>query len=153
MGIIRDAEATRPSGVARAAAILAAATVLLLAPGIAQAAFTAVATGKMNTATLDLAQPVGTVATSRCTGRDLTITFTSYGYVPGASAFRIEIFQDANTTTPLLVVDRTQNDLSPITVRLSGGKAPRPYNIRGIYTTVGGNAWIGTHLPGRTVSC
>jgi hypothetical protein len=150
---IRDTEAARPSGVARSAAVLTAAAVLLFAPGIAQAAFTSVAAGKMSAATFDLAQPVGTVATSSCTGRDLTITFTNYGYVPRASAFRIEIFHDAKSTTPQFVVDRAQNDLTPVTVRLSGTRAPRPYNIRGIYTTVGGNAWIGQPLPGTTVSC
>ena len=153
MRTIRDTEAARPSSVARSAAVLTAAAVLLFAPGIAQAAFTSVAAGKMSTATLDLAQPVGTAATPRCTGRDLTITFTNYGYVPRASAFRIEIFQDANGMTSLLMVDRAPNDLSPITVRLSGAKSVRLYTVRGIYTTVGGKTWIGQPLSGMTVLC
>lgn len=68
----------RHIGFARPAAVLAAAAVLLLAPGIAQAAFTTGATCQMSAATFSLAQPVGTAATSSCTGRDLTITFTNY---------------------------------------------------------------------------
>lgn len=143
----------RHVGFARSAAVLAAAAVLLLAPGIAQAAFTTGAAGQMSAATLTLAQPVGTAATSSCTGRDLTITFTNYGYVPRASAFRVEIFRDPTDTAPQFVVDRAQNDLSPITVRVSGGRAPRPYNVRGLYPTVGGNTWIGQPLPGTTVAC
>ncbi|HEU4666840.1 MAG TPA: hypothetical protein VFS79_04185 [Arthrobacter sp.] len=153
MRTIRDTEAARPSRVARCAAVLTAAAVLLFAPGVAQAAFTSAATGKMSAASFDLGQPVGTVATSSCTGRDLTITFTNYGYVPRASAFRIEIFQDANGTTSLLVVDRAQNDLGPVTVRLSGARSARLYTVRGLYTTVGGNTWIGQPLPGTTLSC
>lgn len=146
-------ESGRPSGFARSAGVLATAAVLLLAPGIAEAAFTAGATGQMNAATLTLAQPVGTVAASSCNGRDLTITFTNYGYVPRASAFRVEIFRDPTDTAPQFVVDRAQNDLSPITVRVSGGRAPRPYNVRGLYPTVGGNTWIGQPLPDTTVAC
>jgi hypothetical protein len=153
MRTIRDTEAARPSRVARCAGVLATAAVLLSAPGISQAAFTAAATGKMSATTLDLAQPVGTAATSRCTGKDLTITFTTYGYVPRASAFRIEIFQDASGMTPLLAVDRAPNDLSPVTVKLSGAKSVRLYTVRGIYTTVGGKTWAGQPLSGTTVSC
>lgn len=153
MRTIRDTGAARPSSVARSAAVLTAAAVLLFAPGVAQAAFISEAAGKMSAATVYLAQPVGTVATSSCTGRDLAITFTNYGYVPRANAFRIEIFQDANGMTPLLVVDRAQNDLSPVTVRLSGVRFARPYNIRGLYTTGKGNTWTGQPLPGATVSC
>jgi hypothetical protein len=148
-----NAEAARPSGFARYAAVVAAAAVLLLAPGIAQAGFTSEATDQMSAATLSLAQPAGTVATSSCNNKDLTLTFTSYGNVPRATAFRIEIFRAASDTTPQLVVDRAQNDLSPITVRMSGGKAQRPYNVRGLYSTVGGNTWLGLPLPGTTVSC
>ncbi|MFX1821252.1 hypothetical protein PV768_15840 [Pseudarthrobacter sp. CC4] len=143
----------RHVGFARSAAVLTAAAVLILAPGIAQASFTTGATGHMSTATLSLTQPVGTAATSSCTGRDLTITFTNYGYVPRASAFRIEIFRDPADTAPQFVVDKAQNDLSPITVRLSGARTPRPYNVRGLYPTAGGNTWIGQPLPGTTVSC
>lgn len=153
MRTIRDTETARPSGVARSAAVLTAAAVLLLAPSIAQAAFTTGTTGKMSASTFSLAQPAGTVATSSCNSRDLTITVTNYGNVPRATAFRIEIFRDSTDTTPQFVVDRAQNDFSPITVKLSGARAPRPYTVRGLYTTVGGNTWIGQPLPATTVSC
>ena len=153
MRTIRDTEAARPSRAARSAAVLTTAAVLLLAPSIAQAAFNAGVTGKMSAATFSLAQPVGTAATSSCNNRDLTITFTNYGNVPRATAYRIEIYRDASDTVPQFVVDKAQNDYSPITVRFSGTKAPRAYTVRGLYTTVGGNTWIGQTLPGTTVPC
>ena len=143
----------RLSGFARSAAVLAAAAVLLLAPGAAHAGFTAGATGQMSAATFSLAQPVGTAATSSCSGRDLTISFTSYGYVPRASAFRIEIFRDPADTAPQFVLDKAQNDLSPITVRVSGAKAPKAYTVRGLYPTAGGKTWIGQPFPGTSVAC
>ena len=106
----------------------------------------------MSASTLSLAQPVGTLATSSCQGRDVTITFTNYGYVPRAGAFRIEVFRDANDTAPV-TMDRAPSDFSPIIVRFTGAKAPRPYNVRGLYTTVGGSTWIGQPHAGTTVSC
>jgi hypothetical protein len=127
----------------RVAAVLAAAAVLIFAPGVAQAAFTQTATDSTSVATLTLTAPTGASVTASCgSGRNLNITVNNYGTVPRATSYQFTVTNPSGANVPT-----------------SGGtysKKPAAsgtwtYQIRGLYTASPGNVWTGQPFTGTVV--
>ncbi|MDQ0032173.1 hypothetical protein [Arthrobacter bambusae] len=138
-----DVAKTPASG--RVAAILAAAAILVFAPGIAQAAFNGSDNAQMNVGTLNLPAPTGASVTATCTspGPVLLITVTSYGNVPRATSYEFTVLDPNGTAVPAAAGTYTTSPAA---------KGKWTYQIRGLYTVSSTNVWKGQPFQG-TVRC
>jgi hypothetical protein len=127
----------------RVAAVLAAAAVLVFAPGIAQASFTGTATGSVSAATLTLPAPTGASVTASCVARSLSIVVTSYGTVPRATSYDFTVANPGGTNM------QTSNGTY---VKSQAAKGTWTYQIHGLYTVSPSNVWTGQPFQG-TVAC
>ncbi|MHC6222096.1 hypothetical protein [Arthrobacter sp. MMS24-S77] len=136
------ADATQTPAFGRVAAVLAAAAVLVFAPGIAQAAFTGTATGSTSVGTMSLPAPTGASVTATCVARSLSIIVVSYGTVPRATGY-----------------DFTVSNPGGGNMKTTAGTFTKPnatqgtwtYQIHGLYTVSPGNVWTGQPFQGTVV--
>ncbi|WP_284764443.1 hypothetical protein [Arthrobacter sp. efr-133-R2A-63] len=136
-----DAGRTPASG--RVAAVLAAAAVLVLAPGIAQAAFTGTATGSTSVGTMSMPAPTGASVVAVCpSGRKLSITVVSYGYVPRATGYDFTVTDPSGNNVPTSGASYSQHPAAAGTWT---------YQIHGLYTVSASNVWIGQPFTGTVV--
>ncbi|WP_442543662.1 hypothetical protein ACSBOX_17845 [Arthrobacter sp. KN11-1C] len=137
-----DAGRTPASG--RVAAVLAAAAILVFAPGIAQAAFKGTATASTSVGTLSLPVPTGASVTASCpSGRKLSITVVSYGTVPRATGYDFILTDPNGVNVPTTGGTYSEHPAASGTWT---------YQIHGLYQASPGNVWIGQPFTG-TVTC
>ncbi|MBT8162094.1 MULTISPECIES: hypothetical protein [Arthrobacter] len=138
------ADAAKTSVFARIAAVLAAATVLVFAPGIAQAAF--------NTST-GSALPVGTASmastatvSASCTGSNLAITVTSWGLADPRFLGQITITSGGST-----VFTGTSNQAAggSYTPKITPHTGTWNWSVINVYSIPNSNnAWTGPGVTG-----
>ncbi|WP_155854476.1 hypothetical protein [Arthrobacter sp. MA-N2] len=138
------ADAGRTPALGRLAAVLAAAAVLIFAPGIAQAAFKSSTGGQTSVGTMAMAAPTGASVTASCSGRTLIIYVNSYGTVPRATSYEFTVADPNGTAvTPYS---------GTFYYQLSAPTGTWAYQIRGLYQVSASNIWKGQPYKG-TVTC
>ncbi|MBT8159626.1 MULTISPECIES: hypothetical protein [Arthrobacter] len=129
----------------RAAAVVAAAAVLVSAPGIAQAMFTGTDTASLAASTMSLAAPTGTAVVAACpAGRILSIVVADHGTVPRATSYDFVLTDPTGANVP--TSGWTYTAAHPAL------KGTWTYQIHGLYQAAPGNTWIGAPYTG-TVTC
>ncbi|MDJ0356101.1 hypothetical protein [Paenarthrobacter sp. PH39-S1] len=132
----------------RVAAVLALTVGLVLAPGIAQAAFVGKAPAQMAASTLIMTAPpaADTPVSATCSGNRVSINVTSVGSVPRASSFQLTVVRPSGTTAKVALSKENGGSYEEKFPAVGSWT----YEIRGLYP-VGGtaNVWSGLPLSGR----
>ncbi|MGA7206159.1 MAG: hypothetical protein WBX27_16175 [Specibacter sp.] len=129
---------------ARVAAVLVAAAIMVSAPGIAQARFSGTATSSLTAATTTLTAPAGAVVQASCkTGRALSISVTNHGTTPRATSYELTILDPSGTVVPTAGWTYAKQPAA---------KGTWTYQIRGLFTAAPGNIWTSLPYEG-TVTC
>ncbi|GAA3309827.1 hypothetical protein [Arthrobacter ramosus] len=136
------ADVAKTPALGRVAAVLAAAAVLVFAPGIAQAAFTGMDSASTSVGTMSLPAPTGASVAATCVARSLSIVVTSYGTVPRATSY------DFTVTNPGGGNMQTSNGTYTKAV---AAKGTWTYQIHGLYQASPGNVWTGQPFQGTVV--
>ncbi|UVJ38148.1 hypothetical protein [Arthrobacter sp. CJ23] len=136
------ADAAKTPAMGHVVAALAAAAVLIFAPGIAQAAFTRTATGSTSVGSMTLPAPTGASVAATCIARSLSIIVVSYGTVPRATSYEFTATNPGGSTF---------SAPDGIYVKSPAAKGTWTYQIRGLYTASPGNVWTGQPFTGTVV--
>jgi hypothetical protein len=125
-------------------AVPVAVALVLGAPGLAYATFTARTTAALSVGTYKVPAPASINGTLQCTstGKGATITFTSFGLVDRATSYAATLTQpgETPTVTPVAVG-------SNVSMTNWGGKGTYTFSL---YARVG--SWTGAPLE-RAVTC
>ncbi|WP_284983419.1 hypothetical protein [Arthrobacter sp. efr-133-TYG-118] len=136
------ADVAKTPALGRLAAVLAAAAVLVFAPGIAQAAFTGMNSGSTSVGTMSLPAPTGVSVTATCIARNLSIIVVSHGTVPRATSY------DFTVTNPGGGNMQTSNWTY---TKATAAKGTWTYQIHGLYQASPTNVWTGQPFQGTVV--
>lgn len=125
--------------------MVAAALMLVSAPGIARATFTGTDTGSLTASTMSLPAPTGPVIVASCpAGRILSITVADHGTVPRATSYDFVLTDPTGANVP--TTGWTYTAAHPAL------KGTWTYQIHGLYLAAPGNTWTGAPYTG-TVTC
>jgi len=136
------ADAAQTPALGRVAAVLAAAAVLVFAPGIAQAAFSGMDSASTSVGTMSMPAPTGASVTATCVARSLIVIVDNYGTVPRATSYEFSVVNPGGSTFSAPSGTYTKSPAA---------KGTWTYQIRGLYQVSPGNVWTGQYFQGTVV--
>jgi hypothetical protein len=145
------ADVAKTPALGRVAAVLAAAAVLVFAPGIAQAAFNSSASGSTSLSTLTLTTPTASQVTSTCNNNTLVITLKTP--VTGANYHQL-IVKDKNSQVVYTGnLNAANNWKYTLNNTYNGQNGNFTFEIRGQYRVPStSNIWTGSPYT-KTIGC
>ena len=136
------ADVAKTPALGRVAAVLAAAAVLVFAPGIAQAAFTGTDSASTSVGTMSLPAPTGASVVASCVARSLSIVVVSYGTVPRATSYDFTVANPGGGNMKTTAGTFTKANAT---------QGTWTYQIHGLYQASPGNVWTGQPFQGTVV--
>ncbi|MFH5878574.1 hypothetical protein [Arthrobacter sp. NA-172] len=137
------ADVAKTPAIGRVAAVLAAAAVLIFAPGIAQAAFKSSTSGSTSASTLKLATPTASQVTSTCNNSTLVITLKTP--VTGANYHQLIVKDKSSAVVYTGDLNTSNHWTYTLNNTYNGQNGNYTFQIRGQYhVPSSSNIWTGS---------